>query len=298
MGADPAQKLILFTADETAAIDAPETWRQANPALGDFLNIEEIKNAAEKAIRMPSFESAFRNLHLNQRVSPFSQLFSRTIWEANGGEPDLSAFERVPVYGGLDLSATTDLTALVLVAEAPAGVWNVWPHFWTPADTLHDRAQRDRVPYDIWARRGFLTTVPGVTIDFEFVAHRLAEVTARCQLEQINFDRWAIERLKAALDKIGTYAPLQKHGQGYVDMTPALNALETVALQGKLRHGNNPVLAMNASNSIVTMDAAGNRKLDKAKSTGRIDGMVALAMAVHAAMTNARPPFSAKALIG
>jgi phage terminase large subunit-like protein len=132
MGGDLAQKVILFTADKAAPLDDPETWRQANPAMGDFLNVEEIKSAAEKAMRMPSFESAFRNLHLNQRVSAFAQLFSQSVWEAGGATPDTDAFEGGPVYGGRDLSSRQDLTALVLVARPP-GLGIV--AFLTPADT-------------------------------------------------------------------------------------------------------------------------------------------------------------------
>src|SRR5579864_3077641 len=111
-GADPATKLILYSADEEDDLEDEATWRKANPALGDFLNIEEIRGLAAKAARMPSFEAAFRNLHLNQRVAALNQLFPLSMWEANGGAPDLSVFEDCPVYGGLDLSAKQDLTAL------------------------------------------------------------------------------------------------------------------------------------------------------------------------------------------
>jgi phage terminase large subunit-like protein len=127
MGADPRTKLVLFTAAQDAPLDDPATWRQSSPALGDFLHEAEIRAAAEKAMRMPSFESAFRNLHLNQRVSAFAQLFPLSIWEANGDETDMDAFAAGPVYAGLDLSGRQDLTALVLMAGA-AGRWNVWSH--------------------------------------------------------------------------------------------------------------------------------------------------------------------------
>lgn len=297
MGTDPAQKLILFSADESAALDDPDTWRQANPALGDFLNIEEVHAAAEKAMRMPSFESAFRNLHLNQRVSALSQLFSLSVWEANGGEPDMDAF-RGPVYGGLDLSGRQDLTALVLVAEGAPGVWNVWPHFWTPADTLRDRAQRDKAPYDVWAKAGLITAVPGVTVDYGFVAKRIGEIQRRCQIRSIRFDRWRIDELRAAMRAIGLNVPLEECGQGYRDMAPALDALETVALQHRLRHGMHPVMTMCAANATVVTDPAGNRKLEKAKSTGRIDGMQALAMAIGGATANTKQPLNIRTLIG
>jgi phage terminase large subunit-like protein len=297
-GTDPTQKLILFAAAEDAALDDPATWRQANPALGDFLNIGEIGKLAEKAQRMPSFESAFRNLHLNQRVSALAQLFSLSVWEANGGAPEMEAFANGPVYGGLDLSGRQDLTALVLVAEGPPGTWNVWPHFWTPADTLRDRADRDKAPYDAWAKAGLMTAVPGVTIDYGFVAHRLGEISKRCNIRSIRFDRWRIDELKAATTAIGLNLPLEEHGQGFRDMAPALDALETVALQERLRHGMHPVMTMCAANATVVTDPAGNRKLEKAKSSGRIDGMQALAMAVSAATVNTRLPFNVRALIG
>jgi phage terminase large subunit-like protein len=298
LGTDQQQKLILFTAAEAGAIDDPETWRQANPAIGDFLSLEEVRLAAEKAMRMPSFESAFRNLHLNQRVSAFSQLFSLSIWEANGDEPDMEAFETGPVYGGLDLSGRQDLTALVLVAEAAPGHWQVWPHFWTPADTIQDRAQRDRAPYDVWARDGLITAVPGVTIDYGFVARRIGELRRRCNIRSIRFDRWRIDELRAALSAIGVNVNLEECGQGYRDMAPALDALETVALQHRLQHGMHPVMTMCAANATVVTDPAGNRKLEKAKSTGRIDGMQALAMAIGGATANAQPMPNIRAMIG
>src|SRR6266568_1908214 len=288
-GADPATKLILYSADEEDDLEAEATWRKANPALSDFLNIEEIRSLAAKAVRMPSFEAAFRNLHLNQRVAALNQLFPLSIWEANGGEPDLSVFEDGPVYGGLDLSSKQDLTALVLVAER-AGIWHVWPHFWTPAATLRDRAARDRAPYDVWIDQGFLTAVPGVTIDYGFVAKRLAELSAKCDLRLIRYDRWRIEDLKAALATIGADVPLVECGQGYKDMAPAIDALETAALQATLRHGMHPVLTWNAANAIIDSDPAGNRKFEKAKSTGRVDGMVALAMAIGCATSAGDAP--------
>ena len=290
VGRDPKQKVVLFAADEAAGVEDETAWRMANPALGDFLNIEEIRGMAARAGRMPSFESSFRNLHLNQRVAALNQLFPLSVWEANGKPADMSAFDDDnPVYGGLDLSGSQDLTALVLVAEAD-GVWHVWPHFWTPAATMRDRAVRDRAPYDSWVERGLMTAVPGVTVDYGFVAQRLAYISSKCNLKVIKYDRWRIELLKSALSSIGVNIPLEEAGQGYKDMSPAIDALETVALQTKLHHGNHPVLSWNASNAVITTDPAGNRKFDKAKNTGRIDGMPALAMAIGAATSRIVEP--------
>lgn len=297
-GGDREQKLMLWEAPLEDQLTDPETWAKASPALGDFLNLEEIRKLADKAARMPSFESAFRNLHLNQRVSALDQLFSPTTWEANGGEPDMDAFAEGPVYGALDLGARQDLSSLTLIAEKPTGIFNVWAHFWTPRDTLRDRAARDRSPYDVWVEQGFLTAVPGVTVDYGFIAKRLAEIRAKCDLRAIRFDRWRIEELRSALNALGVDIPLEEAGQGYRDMGPALDALETKALQHSLRHGMHPVLTMCAANAVVITDPAGNRKFEKAKSSGRIDGMVTLAMGVSAAVSNQKPEFNARALIG
>lgn len=284
-GADPQQKLILFAADDADGLEDEAAWHKANPALGDFLSIAEIRNLAAKAARMPSFEASFRNLNLNQRVAAVNQLLSRSVWEANGGEVDYSAFEDGPVYCGLDLSGSQDLTAFVMVARKD-GVWHVWPHFWTPAATLRDRAARDRAPYDVWVDQQIMTAVPGVTIDYAFVAHRLGELASDYPLQVVKYDRWRIKDLQAALSAEGIEIPLVECGQGFRDMAPSIDALETVALQGKMAHGMNPVLTWNAANAIVTMDPAGNRKFDKAKGTGRIDGMVALAMALGVAVSS------------
>lgn len=290
-GADPTVVLSLYAADPDLDPFSEEAIRQANPAFGDFLNANEVRKQAENARRMPSQESLYRNYTLNQRVAVLNHLFAPSLWKANGGAPDLDVFRRRPVYGGLDLSARQDLTALVLVAEED-GLFHVWPHFWTPAGTLRERSARDRAPYDLWAQQGFLTAVPGVTIDYAWVAQRLAELGAECDLRVIRYDRWRIEDLKAACAAIGIDPPLVECGQGYKDMAPAIDALETAGLQAKLRHGMNPVLTMCAANAVVAADPAGNRKFEKVKSSGRIDGMPALAMAIGAATTPAAEPKS------
>jgi phage terminase large subunit-like protein len=150
----------------------------------------------------------------------------------------------------------------------------------------------------VWAKAGLITAVPGVTIDYAFVAHRLGELRKRCDLREVRYDRWRINDLRAAMTAAGVNVLLEEHGQGYRDMAPALDAIETVALQHRLRHGMHPVLTMCASNATVVTDPAGNRKLEKAKSSGRIDGMQALAMAIGGALAKVRQPFDVRALIG
>jgi phage terminase large subunit-like protein len=112
------------------------------------------------------------------------------------------------------------------------------------------------------------------------VAQHLVELCARYPVKGIAFDRWHIKLLQAELGKLGASVPLVEHGQGFRDMTPALDVLEHELLEENVRHGAHPVLTMCVANAVVTRDAAGNRKLDKSKATGRIDGAVALAMAL------------------
>lgn len=282
-GSDPQSKLFLFAADRDDDPYVEATWRKANPALGDFRSLPELAEAAERAKRMPAFEASFRNLYLNQRVAAKDHFLTPSVWKLNEGAPDLAAFDDLPVFGGLDLSGRNDLTALVLVAPDPTGIYHVLPHFWAPEGGLRDRAERDRAPYDVWRDQGLLTATPGQTVDYDWVAARLGEIKARCDLRLVKYDRWRIDDLKRDLAKAGVDIPLEPHGQGFKDMSPALEALEGLALNGRLRHGANPILTWCAANCVVVADPAGNRKLDKSKATGRIDGMVALAMAVSAA---------------
>lgn len=279
-GADPHTVCHVYEAPEDCELDDERAWKAANPALGKFRDRADVERQAAAAKRMPSFEPGFRNLTLNQRVEAVAPFVSRSVWKACEGvtEPPLG-----PVYAGIDLSAVADLTAIEFVWRS-GDRWDTESHFWTPGSTLHDRARRDRAPYDVWAKSGALHTTPGATLDYDWIAKFLLEQSQRFQIEKIAFDRWRIDQFKAALQRQGAdlefMERLEPFGQGFVSMGPALDALETALLNGRLRHDGNPVLTMCAANAVIVKDPAGNRKLDKMKSTGRIDGMVALAMAV------------------
>jgi phage terminase large subunit-like protein len=282
-GADPQTRLHLFTAGEDLDPFGEAAWKAANPAYGDFLNPAEVRQTAETARRMPSAEAGYRNLILNQRVNASNPFVSRAMWDGCAGDPSPEAFEANPVYAGLDLSARQDLTALVLAAKDADGYWHVRSHFWAPQVGLADRARRDRVPYDLWAQQGHLETTPGASVDYAYVAQRLGEIARECDLRCIAYDRWRIDVLKAELEKAGIDVPLAEFGQGFKDMSPALDVLEAELASGRLLHGGTPILTWNAANAVATRDPAGNRKLDKSKATGRIDGLVALAMALGVA---------------
>lgn len=268
----------LYTTPDDADLLDEESWKLSNPALGSFRSLADMRKQAEKASRMPSFEPTFRNLNLNQRVEMSSPFISKGVWILNSHDVDDSVFYEEPVFVGLDLSAKNDLTAMVMVAFRER--WHVKAYFWTPSKGLHDRAKRDRQPYDVWVNQGYIRTIEGSSLDYEVLAKEIAEILAETNVQQIAFDRWRIDLLKKEFEELGIDLPLVEFGQGYKDMSPALESLETLLLNEKIAHGNNPVLTMCIANTKVATDPAGNRKLDKQKATGRIDGAVALAMAI------------------
>jgi phage terminase large subunit-like protein len=290
-GGDPRTKVVLYTADEALDPFSEEAIRQANPHFDVFMNRDEVFDQANAAKRMPSAEAGYRNLILNQRIDPTAMFVSRSVWESNGEAPrDLRGRK---VFGGLDLSSVSDLTALVLVGEQ-GGQWDVEPTFWLPEQGLMEKARQDRVPYDVWHRDGKLQATPGASISYDFVAHYLRGVFNRHDVQALAFDRYNMKFLRPCLVRAGfTEKELERFvefGQGMVSMSPALRELETMLLRQELRHGNHPVLYMCAANAALEIDAAENRKFTKKKSTGRIDGLVALAMAVGSARVGRDAP--------
>ncbi|MDM9609237.1 terminase large subunit [Pseudomonas guariconensis] len=282
---DPKIVCRLYAAAAGCGLMDEDGWRAANPALGIFRSETDLREQMQQAERMPSMSNTARNLLLNQRVSLDSPFISPDVWMACDTAPD--PFEGL-VYAGLDLSARTDLTALVLIGKVD-GVWQVRPYFWTPEQGLFDRAQKDRAPYDMWVRQGYIRTTPGATVDLEAVALDMAEILSDCEVAAIAYDRWRIDVLKKELERLGLELPLVPHGQGFRDMAPALDALEAELLNGRIAHGGHPVLTLCAANAVAVKDPSGNRKLDKSRRTGRIDGLQALAMAFGAAQVAETP---------
>lgn len=290
---DASFHLTLFSAPESADPWEMETWKLANPALDDFRSLEDVQRQAAQAQRVPSMESAFRNLILNQRVAAHSRFIAKAEWDACNGVPDVARLRGKPCFGALDLSAGRDLTAFVLVFPDEEGGFDVVPHFFLPKVGIEDKSEADRVPYDVWAKKGLLTLIPGSTVDPGFVADALARLGAEYRIEGIAYDRWRINDLKRELGLIGVDLPLVEFGQGFRDMAPAVDRLERAVAERLLRHGGHPVLNMCAANAVVERDPAGNRKLSKAKAQGRIDGLVALAMALTVAGRHEPEPLPA-----
>ena len=291
-------KLYAVPDDAEGIFDNIEVWKLANPALGVFRSLDDIAEMAKRAKQMPSFESSFRNLNLNQRIDAKSPLIPRAEWIGCRGED--GAAEIIPgedIMFGLDLSGKTDLTALIGVSSGEKDKVKSW--FWKPKDTLDEHEKRDRVPYSLWERQGHIKTTPGKSIQYSFIAQEIAEISKIYNIIGIAFDRYRIDDLRNAMDGIGLNSYIEKKdpkgnpivepsggirmvpwGQGYASMTGAVEALEGSILDRVLVHDGHPCLTWNISNAMVISDAAGNRKLDKSQVRFRIDGAVALAMAI------------------
>lgn len=297
---DPRIVSHIYSAPADCELDDREAWAAANPALGVFRSVKDVEDFSLLASRMPTKEASFRWLFLNQRIDASAPFVSPAVWRACDA-PIVESFDGLPVFGGLDLSEVSDLTSLVLMAPKDVDgstVWHVKPKFWLPSESLREKAKADRVPYDVWHEQELngqklLETTPGPTVDYEFVAHHLRGLFDTLDIRKIAFDRWNWRHLKPWLQKAGfteeqldgDAAVFEQFGQGFASMSPALRDLESLILNRKIAHGGHPVLTMCMMNATVKPDPSGNRKLDKQKSRGRIDGAVALAMAAAMAGT-------------
>lgn len=280
--ADPHTICHVYSADPGCDLADRSQWLKANPALGKFRSIKDMETQIENAIRMPSEESKVRKLLLNQRITHKTLWIAPSLWKEANKPIDLTLFYRKPVHLGLDLSFKSDLTAAVAAVADDAGEVHVRPFVFIPSDGLEEKAKRDRAPYDLWVRQGYLIPVPGRTIDYHYVANYLKTELETMLIASINFDRWQIEAFRQAAINEGLEPELwQPVGQGFKDFSPRIDAMETALLKGRIRHDGHPLLAMAASNAVAVMDKAGNKKLDKSATSQRIDPIVATVMACY-----------------
>jgi len=184
-------------------------------------------------------------------------------------------------FGGLDLASTVDIAAFGLVFPDVDGWYDVLMRFWVPEERIVERSNRDRVPYDAWARDGWITPTEGNVIDYDVIRRDINDLAREYKIVEIAFDRWGAAQITTQLDGDGlTVVPM---GQGFASMSAPSKELETLVMGHKLAHGGNPVLRWMASNVATEQDAAGNIKPSKSKSTERVDGIVALVMALDRA---------------
>ncbi len=299
-GHDPHTVLALWTADPELDPFGAKAMRQACPAYRDFLVAGQVRQLAERARRMPSREAAYRNLILNQRVADKAESWlTAALWRSAQADLDLAGYAGRPCWGGLDLSLTKDLTALVLAFEAGARRWDAFAWHWMPGDRVAEACETDGAPYDAWRREGFLRAPPGPVVDYARVARELAGLCELYRVREIAYDRHKVELLRHELDRIGQRVPLAPHGQGFAKssetgmwMPGSIEETEAALLEGRLRVARNPLLTWCAGNAVCVPSSLepADRRFDKRRATGRIDGAVALVQALGAATRLPRGP--------
>lgn len=285
---DPSFLAALYGADDGDDWLDPKVWRKAHPSLGETVQEEWLASEALRAQQMPGYQNAFRRLYLNQWTSGEARWLEMALWDGCAGR--VSDRVRRPCYGGLDLSSTRDITAFVLVfpPEDPNGDFEVLPHFWIPEERLRERVKADRVPYDVWRQQGLLTATAGNVVDYAAVESYIQAASVKYDLRELAYDRlFNAEYISQRLGDVGL--KMVPFGQGFLSMSWPTKELERLVLQRRLRHGGNPVLRWMADNVQVEQDAAGNLKPSKRKSTQRIDGIVALIMALDRALRQEAP---------
>lgn len=253
-------------------------WYKANPSLGYTINIDRVRDAYRDALENPAEENVFKQLRLNIWTNSSVVWIPEHIYERGNLKIELSELEGRDCYAGLDLSSTSDITALVLVfpPRTENEKYIVLPFFWLPEDTLELRCRRDHVLYDVWERQGYINTTEGNVIHYGFIERFIERLGEKYHIIEIAYDRWNATQMVQNLEDMGfTMVPF---GQGFKDMSPPSKELYKLLMEGNINHGGNPVLKWMAQNVVMRQDPAGNIKPDKERSVEKIDGIVALIM--------------------
>jgi phage terminase large subunit-like protein len=295
---DPSFFAYLSEVPENADWRDESLWKLANPGLGTreqiekgeaFLDIEALRSDARKAEYVPAYQNTFRQLSLNQWVQQNSRWLDLAAWDAC--DTPLSELAGRECYAGLDLSSTTDITALVLAFKDKAGAIDILPFFWIPGDNMRERANRDRVSYPSWVAQGLVQSTEGNVIHYAAILKKLEELKKIYNVREVAFDRWGATKLSQ--DLTGAGFKMVEFGQGYASMSAPMKELLTLILSKRIRHGGNPVLRWMADCMEVKQDPARNikpAKPDRGRSGKRIDGIVALVMAIDLITRNQKKP--------
>lgn len=280
---DQAFLPVIYEASNEDDWTDPKVWAKANPNLGISKSLEYMQRECKRAQDEPSYENTFKRLDLNIKTTSNVVWLPMAAWD--GGVkygPFISTdFEggRHECFVGLDLATTTDVAAAAfLFPPTSTHPWRVLMRFWIPGDNARKRERRDRVPYETWAKQGLITMTEGNVIDYDVIRRDLNELGKTYRIKKLAIDRWNASQITTQL--MGDGFDVVEFGQGYASMNAPAKELEKLVLGQQLAHGSNPVLRWMASNCMVETDAAGNIKPSKAKSTEKIDGIVALIMAL------------------
>ncbi|OUO91835.1 terminase TerL endonuclease subunit [Cloacibacillus sp. An23] len=274
---------MIFTLDDGDDWQDELNWMKPNPNLGVSVEISDLRRKARYALSSPAALNPFLRLHMNVWTSAESVWITPDKWNETAGEVNASDLTGCECYGGLDLSTTTDISALTLTFPQPDGTYKNIYEFWVPKDRIEDRVRRDRVPYDVWVRDGVVHATEGSVIDYDFIEHRILELARRYRIRELAYDPYNATEITNHLIDHGI--EMVKFQQGFLSISPAAKQLEILIMSKKYHHGGNPVMNWMMSNVVIRQDPAGNIKLDKEKSREKIDGPVSAVMAIGRATT-------------
>jgi phage terminase large subunit-like protein len=287
---DPETLVVIYAADPTDDWTDPAVWKKANPNLGISVRHDYLAAECARAKESPRLENDFKRYHLNIWTEQATRWLPMESWDGCNtvAWQDLEAQVRGRLcYGGLDLSATTDITALVWQFDADDGQTILLPRFWVPEAKFEQRIRRDRVPYDKWRDMGALFTTPGNAVDYAAVKAQIMADAEIFRVGGLAIDRWNATQLSGELLDEGL--PVNLFGQGFASMSAPSKELERRVLDRQIEHGGHPVLRWMAANAAIKTDPAGNIKPAKDESTDRIDGIVAAIMGIGLASSGAEP---------
>jgi len=284
----------IATIDDEDDWKDPAVWPKANPNLGVSVKADDLERKCEKAKQLPAALNAFMRLHLNVWTQQSDRWISRELWMENEGPRKHyeieAACKRRPCHGGLDLSSVSDITAWVMAFpdDHDPEALDIVARFWCPSARLLDDTNRYVDQYRAWAKQGFLRVTEGDAVDYAFIRQAVLEDAERYALVDLNVDR-LFQGYQLSQELADEGLEVFGMGQGFVSMAAPMREFERRLLAKKLRHGGHPILAWMADNVAVKQDPAGNLKPDKAASEGKIDGIVALVMALDRAMRREKP---------
>lgn len=288
---DPETLVVIFAAEPDDDWTAPATWAKANPNLGVSVRLDYLETECRRAQESPRLENDFKRYHLNLWTEQDIRWLPMDRWKVCSEQPDnLDYWRELPAlmrgrrgYAGVDLSSTSDITALVFLfpPDEPGERWVLLPKFWVPAATVERRTRVDRVPYDTWAKLGMIETTPGRTVDYSYITRSAYEWMDLFEVRRFGFDRWNASQTMIEMEAEGV--EVVKVGQGMASLTSPSKEFERLVIEGQFEHGNHPVLTWMARNAGYEDDAAGNLKPSKAKSKEKIDGIAAAVNALFVA---------------
>lgn len=286
---DDTHFAFISTIDKADRWDDPKAWARANPNLGVSVKLDDLQRQAAKAKNSPPSLAAFLRLRLNVRTASADRAIDMEVWARNSAGPfDPASLHGRRFYAGLDLSSKTDLTAWVKLfppIDDDPDVWRVVARFWMPGDTVEEKSDRDRVQYRRWIDAGLIEATPGNIIDHSEIEAAVLEDCRLSICNSIAFDPWNAAQLSVRLQ--GEGAPMFEFIQGIRSYNAPTKELDALLQQGKLEHGGNEVLAWMAHNLAISRpDRNENVMPSKKHSTGRIDGMSALIMAIGRSMAD------------